>query len=392
KDAAEAVPAPPIETGASREELDAVIDGITSVPDGFHVHDKLRRAMEQRKKALDEGKIDWALGEALALGTLIRRGVWVRLSGQDSRRGTFSHRHSVLVDQETGEEYTPLANLPDATGRFVPLDSLLSELAVLGFEYGYSVGNPGALVLWEAQFGDFANNAQMMIDQFIAVAEDKWGQTSGLVMLLPHGYEGQGPEHSSARLERYLTLAAKDNMEIAVPSTPAQYFHLLRRQMLRDRRKPLVALTPKSPLRLPAARSTTEELTGGGFREVLPDPADPADIHRVVLCQGKFYYDLLRYREEQERDDVALVRLEQVYPFPADRLREHLDRYEGAEVVWAQEEPENMGAWRFVHLKLERLLDLRIDHVARAESPSPATGSSTVHKREQQDLLERAFA
>jgi 2-oxoglutarate dehydrogenase complex dehydrogenase (E1) component-like enzyme len=389
KEVGEAVPAPPLETGVDRPRLDEVVEGITTVPDGFRIHEKLQRWLDERRAALDEDAVDWSLAEALAFGTLLRDGVWIRLSGQDSRRGTFSQRHSVLVDQETGEEHTPLANLPDATGRFFTLDSLLSELAVLGFEYGYSVGNPDALVLWEAQFGDFANNAQMIIDQFIAVAEDKWGQTSGLGMLLPHGYEGQGPEHSSARLERFLTLAAKDNIEVAVPSTPAQYFHLLRRQALRDRRKPLVVLTPKSPLRLPAARSAAADLTSGHFREVLGDP-DVGAARRVVLCQGKFFYDLLRRREELEAKDVALVRLEQVYPFPADQLREALERYEGAEVIWAQEEPENMGAWRFVHIKTERLLGMELTHVARPESPSPATGSSAVHQQEQERLLRLA--
>jgi 2-oxoglutarate dehydrogenase complex dehydrogenase (E1) component-like enzyme len=373
-----------------RPRLDEVVEGITTVPDGFRIHEKLQRWLDERRAALDEDAVDWSLAEALAFGTLLRDGVWIRLSGQDSRRGTFSQRHSVLVDQETGEEYTPLANLPDAGGRFITLDSLLSELAVLGFEYGYSVGNPDALVLWEAQFGDFANNAQMIIDQFIAVAEDKWGQTSGLGMLLPHGYEGQGPEHSSARLERFLTLAAKDNIEVAVPSTPAQYFHLLRRQALRDRRKPLIVLTPKSPLRLPAARSAADDLTSGHFREVLDDPEVGA-ARRVVLCQGKFFYDLLRRREEREVEDVALVRLEQVYPFPADQLREALERHGGAEVVWAQEEPENMGAWRFVHIKAERLLGMELAHVARPESPSPATGSSAVHQQEQERLLRLAL-
>ncbi|HEX6262484.1 MAG TPA: multifunctional oxoglutarate decarboxylase/oxoglutarate dehydrogenase thiamine pyrophosphate-binding subunit/dihydrolipoyllysine-residue succinyltransferase subunit [Actinomycetota bacterium] len=392
REAREAEPAPPIETGVDRAVLDEVIEGIATVPETFHVHEKLQRWLDQRRKALPEDAVDWSLAEALAFGSLIRDGVWVRLSGQDTRRGTFSQRHSVLVDQETGQEYLPLANLEGAPGRFVALDSLLSELAALGFEYGYSVSNPGALVLWEAQFGDFANGAQVVIDQFIASAEDKWGQTSGLVMLLPHGFEGQGPEHSSARLERYLTLAAKDNMEVAVPSTPAQYFHLLRRQALRDRRKPLIVLTPKSPLRLPAARSPADEFTQGRFREVLPDPSGPSEARRVLLCQGKFFYDLLRGREEREVDDVALVRVEQVYPFPAAALREQLDRYPGAEVVWAQEEPENMGAARFVHLKMERVLDVRPRLVARPESPSPATGSQTVHQQEQAELIDRAIS
>jgi len=392
REAHEAEPAPPLETGVDRAILDEVIEGLTAVPEGFLVHEKLQRWLDQRRRALDEDAVDWSLGEALALGSLVRDGAWIRLTGQDTRRGTFSQRHSVLVDQETGREHTPLANLPGATGRFVALDSLLSELAALGFEYGYSVAHGDALVLWEAQFGDFANGAQVVLDQFVASAEDKWGQTSGLVMLLPHGFEGQGPEHSSARLERYLTLAAKDNMEITVPSTPAQYFHLLRRQGLRDRRKPLIVLTPKSPLRLPAARSAADDLTSGHFREVLPDPAEPSEVHRVVLCQGKFFYDLLRAREEKQVEGVSLIRVEQLYPFPTAALREHLDRHLGADVVWAQEEPENMGAARFVHLKMERLLEARPELVARPESPSPATGSQTVHQHEQAELIDRALS
>jgi multifunctional 2-oxoglutarate metabolism enzyme len=387
----EATPAPPVDTGVDRAALDDVVEAISTVPEGFTVHSKLERWLEQRRGALEESSIDWALAEALSWGSLLREGVTVRLSGQDSRRGTFSQRHSVLVDQRTAEEYTPLRTLERGGARFITLDSLLSELAVLGFDYGYSVANPDALVMWEAQFGDFVNAAQIIIDQFIATGEDKWGQTSGLVLLLPHGYEGQGPEHSSARLERFLTLCGNDNMEVAVPSTPAQYFHLLRRQALRDRRKPLVVLTPKSPLRLPANRSATQELTDGRFVEVLPDPADPGDVRRVVLCQGKFYWDLLRQREEAGSGEVALVRLEQLYPFPGEQLRAQLDRYPGAEVVWAQEEPENMGAWRFLDVRARRTLDLQLGSVTRAESPSPATGSQAVHQLEQEDLLRRAL-
>jgi len=386
-------PAPrAVETAVSREMLDGVIEGITTVPDGFQVHEKLAKWLERRREALEDDDVDWSLAEALAFGTLLHDGVTIRLSGQDSRRGTFSQRHSVLVDQETGEEYAPLGAIEGATGKFMPYDSLLSELAVLGFEYGYSVANPGALVLWEAQFGDFANGAQLVIDQFIAAAEDKWGQTSGLVMLLPHGYEGQGPEHSSARIERFLVLAAKDNIEVTVPSTPGQYFHLLRRQALRERRKPLVVMTPKSPLRLPAARSAERELTGGRFREVLHDPSASAKVRKVVLCQGKFFYDLARRQSDEGVDDVALVRIEQIFPFPAEQLTEALAAHQGSEVVWAQEEPENMGSWRFLDLKMRRDLGRELEVVARPESPSPATGSANVHKQEQDDLLKRALS
>ena len=381
-------PAPPVATGVPQHALDEVLEVITSVPDGFQVHEKLGKWLEERKKSLVEDRIDWPLAEQLAWGTLLREGVTVRLSGQDSRRGTFSQRHSVLVDQQTGEEYTPLAQV--GSGRFITLDSLLSEFAAVGFEYGYSVGDPEALVMWEAQFGDFVNGAQVVIDQFVSAGEDKWGQTSGLVLLLPHGFEGQGPEHSSARLERFLQLAAQDNIEVVVPSTPAQCFHLLRRQVIRDRRKPLIAFTPKSLLRLPAARSSTEELTEGAFREVLPDPSPPSDVRRVILCQGKLYYELARHREKEATGGAALVRVEGCYPFPGDAIREQLDRFPGAEVVWAQEEPENQGAWRFMDSHL-RGMGVEARRVSRPESAAPATGSLTIHRREQGALITRAF-
>jgi 2-oxoglutarate dehydrogenase complex dehydrogenase (E1) component-like enzyme len=333
--------------------------------------------------------VDWSLGEALSFGSLLLDGVSIRLSGQDTRRGTFSQRHSVLVDHRTGAEHVPLAQL----GPFTVYDSLLSEFAAVGFEYGYSVAAPDALVLWEAQFGDFANGAQVVLDQFVSAAEDKWSQASGLVLLLPHGFEGQGPEHSSARLERFLQLAAEDNIQVTSPSTPAQYFHLLRRQALRDLRKPLVVMTPKSLLRLPAARSRTEELTDGTFREVLPDPAHPhpSVVSRVILCQQKFFYDLLRRREERDIQAVALVRVEQVYPFPADQIREQIENYSGAEVWWAQEEPVNMGAWYTVRRECRDRLGVELRGLTRAESASPATGSLTVHQQEQEELLRKAF-
>ena len=381
-------PAPPVATGVPQQTLDEVLEVVTSIPGGFHVHEKLGKWLEERKKALVEDRIDWPLAEQLAWGTLLREGVTVRLSGQDSRRGTFSQRHSVLVDQQTGEEYTPLAQV--GSGRFITLDSLLSEFAAVGFEYGYSVGDPEALVMWEAQFGDFVNGAQVVIDQFVSAGEDKWGQTSGLVLLLPHGFEGQGPEHSSARLERFLQLAAQDNIEVVVPSTPAQYFHLLRRQVIRDRRKPLIAFTPKSLLRLPAARSSAEELTEGAFREVLPDPSPPGDVRRVILCQGKLFYELAKHREKEELGGAALVRVDACYPFPADAIREQLERFPGAEVVWAQEEPENQGAWRFMDSHL-RGMGVEARRVSRPESAAPATGSLTIHRLEQEALIARAF-
>jgi 2-oxoglutarate decarboxylase len=391
-----AEPEPPpiatIQTGVPREELEHVVLALTSVPDGFHGHPKLAKWLEQRRSALDEDRVDWALGEALAFGTLLSEGVTVRLTGQDTRRGTFSQRHAVLVDQETGEEYLPFRHVAEQQGDAFVYDSLLSEFAAVGFEYGYSVANPDALVLWEGQFGDFVNGAQVVVDQYVVAAEDKWMQTSGLVLLLPHGYEGQGPEHSSARLERFLELAAEDNIEVTVPSTAAQYFHLLRRQALRDLRKPLVVLTPKSLLRLDAAAARTEELVSGSFRPVLEDPTPPEDPSRVVLCQGKLFYELAGKRSDDGIDDVALVRLEQCYPFPTDALRRELDRFGEVEVVWAQEEPENMGAGRFVLRNMRERLGVEAQMVARPESPSPATGSLTLHKREQQELVERVLA
>jgi 2-oxoglutarate dehydrogenase complex dehydrogenase (E1) component-like enzyme len=386
------VPVATIETGVPREELERVVETLTTVPDGFHLHPKLEKWLEQRRSALDRNGIDWALGEALALGTLVREGVTVRLTGQDTRRGTFSQRHAVLLDQETGEEYLPFQHVADRQGDAFVYDSLLSEFAAVGFEYGYSVARSDALVLWEGQFGDFVNGAQVIVDQYLVAAEDKWTQTSGLVLLLPHGYEGQGPEHSSARLERFLELAAEDNIEVTVPSTPAQFFHLLRKQALREVRKPLTVLTPKSLLRMSDAASHTEDFTSGGFRPVLPDPASPPHPSRVILCQGKLYFELAKRRSEVQIDDVALLRLEQCYPFPADVLGQELDRFGTAGVVWAQEEPENMGAGRFVVRNLRERLGVEARTVARVESPSPATGSLTLHRQEQEELLERALS
>jgi len=373
-----------VNTAVDRATLDRVVEALTTVPEGFHLHPKIDKGLEARRRALDEDAVDWALAEALAWGTLIGEGRTVRLSGQDSRRGTFSQRHSVLVDQETGKEYTPLRALEDGGGRFFTLDSLLSEFAVVGFEYGYSVGNAEALVMWEAQFGDFVNEAQVIVDQFIAAGEDKWGQPSGVTLLLPHGYEGQGPEHSSARAERFLELAAEDNIQVVVPSTPAQYFHVLRRQAVRERKKPLVVLTPKSLLRLRDTFSRAVDLTEGRFQEVLADPSPPKKVERVVLCQGKFFWDLWKAREGKP---IALVRVEQVYPFPEEALKAELDRWPGAEVVWAQEEPENMGAARFMKRQLRQRFGIEPKIIAREESASPATGSLKLHSAEHDNLL-----
>jgi 2-oxoglutarate dehydrogenase E1 component len=377
---------PPEDTGVSEDLLRDVLEAVTSAPADLTVHPKLERWLERRASALADDRVDWATAEALALGSLLREGATIRLTGQDTRRGTFSQRHAVLVDQRTGAEYLPLEHV--GPGRAFVYDSPLSEFAALGFEYGYSVGDADALVMWEAQFGDFVNGAQVVLDQYLAAAEDKWGQTSRLVLLLPHGYEGQGPEHSSARLERFLELAAERNLGVAVPSTPAQYFHLLRRQALTRVRKPLVVLTPKSLLRASKAVSGVADLTSGAFRPVLGDPAPAAEPFRVLVCQGKLFYDLLQARGE----DVALLRLERCYPFPSDELREELSRYPHAEVVWAQEEPENMGAARFVVRNMHERLGIDVRVVARPESASPATGSLTVHDREQAELVRRALS
>ncbi len=341
--------------------------------------------------------LDWGTAEALAFGTLLLEGTPIRISGQDSSRGTFSQRHAVLVDTANGEAWTPLATLDPKQAPFEACDSPLSEFAVLGFDYGYSVEWPEALVLWEAQFGDFANGAQVIIDQFIASAEDKWRQTTRIGMLLPHGSEGQGPEHSSARLERYLQLCADDNMQICNATTPAQYFHLLRRQMRQPAARPLILFTPKSLLRLPAASSPLEALTSGGFRVCLDDPgaADPSAVARVLFCSGKVYYDLSAEREKRKDARTAIVRLEQVYPFPADRLRTILRGYPNAKrASWVQEEPRNMGAWSFVKERAGEFLSggLSLDYVGRAASPSPATGNAAVHKRELEQFLAEAFA
>jgi 2-oxoglutarate dehydrogenase E1 component len=387
---------PHLETGVPRARLASVLARLDDVPDDFRVHPKLAGQLARRRERFEEGVVDWGLAEALAFGSLLLEGVAVRLTGQDSGRGTFSQRHAVLYDFESGATFVPLAHLAPDQSPFHVYDSLLSEFAVLGFEYGYSVERPEALVIWEAQFGDFANGAQVVIDQYVAAAEEKWGQQSRLVMLLPHGYEGQGPEHSSARLERFLQLAAEGNIQVAYPSSAAQYFHLLRRQVLRDERKPLVVMTPKSLLRLPAAASTPEHLAAGRFHEILDDPsaAAPADVRRLVLCTGKLYYELVALRDAEQVAGVAVVRIEQFYPYPGDQLAALLDRYAAAaEVVWAQEEPRNMGAWDFLKGPLRAALapDRRLAYVGRPRSASPATGSHRRHEAAQEDLVRRAL-
>jgi 2-oxoglutarate dehydrogenase E1 component len=384
----------PVETGARREHIERIARAQVEVPDGFHLNPKMERILAARSKAMLEGPVDWSAGEALAFGTLLMEGTPVRLSGQDSRRGTFSQRHAVLVDAENGQQHYPLKNLSPDQAELCAYDSLLSEAAVLGFDYGYSLDEPHMLILWEAQFGDFANGAQVIVDQFIASAESKWGRASGLVMLLPHGYEGQGPEHSSARLERYLSLCAEENIQVVYPTTPAQYFHVLRRQVRRIFRKPLIVMTPKSLLRHKAAISGVEEFVSGQFHEVIDDPAiDVERVRRVVLCAGKVYYDLLARREQSGRArEVALVRLEQFYPWPAETLRAALGRYRAAsDWVWAQEESQNMGGWTFVAPRLGDLMQVDFEYVGRDASASPATGSHAVHEREQAELVDAAI-
>jgi multifunctional 2-oxoglutarate metabolism enzyme len=383
-----------IETGVSREALDEISRVMSVVPQGFNLNPKMVGQMSRRAKmGAGEAPVDWAFAEGLAFGSLVMEGKSVRLSGQDSGRGTFSQRHAVMYDTRTGEPWVPLAELSDNGARFEIFDSSLSESAVLGFEYGYSVVARDGLTLWEAQFGDFANGAQVIIDQFIAPSEDKWQQTSGLASLLPHGYEGQGPEHSSARLERFLQLCAEDNMQVCYPTTPAQYFHMLRRQVKRDPRKPLFVMTPKSLLRLPQASSSLDQFTQGGFYPVIGDAGSPEGVERVIVCSGKVYYDLMAEHEKRGNGRVAILRLEQFYPFPRTLLQQWLAAYTKAEeIVWAQEEPQNMGGWNFMRPRLEALAYGRMElrYVGRAASASPATGSYTIHQLEQKALVEEA--
>lgn len=381
-------PPPPV----SLPSLEQILQRATTVPDSFHVHPKLARQLTQHRQMLVQDAVDWGTAELLAVGSLLLEGIPVRLSGQDSRRGTFSQRHAVLVDQDTGAEYAPLQHLAPEQAPFLVYDSLLSEYAVLGFEYGYSVARSDALVMWEAQFGDFSNGAQVVIDQFIAAAEEKWGQNSRLVLLLPHGSEGQGPEHSSARLERFLQLSAGGNLRVAVPSTAAQYFHLLRAQAHASRSVPLIVMTPKSLLRAEAAKSRAEEFTGA-FQPVLTGPTTPPAPTRALLCSGKVAFELLEHRRKLGDEASAVIRLEYLYPFPKEELLAVLRSLPTLqELRWVQEEPANMGAWSFVSPRLREVVhDLAITYVGRCESASPATGSQRIHQKEQDTLLAAAF-
>ncbi|MCQ4080338.1 multifunctional oxoglutarate decarboxylase/oxoglutarate dehydrogenase thiamine pyrophosphate-binding subunit/dihydrolipoyllysine-residue succinyltransferase subunit [Streptomyces sp. RB6PN25] len=392
-----------LDTAVSQEVVKRIAESQVNLPERVHVHPRLLPQLQRRAASVEEGTIDWAMGETLAFGSLLMEGTPVRLAGQDSRRGTFGQRHAVLVDRVTGEDYTPLLYLSEDQARFTVYDSLLSEYAAMGFEYGYSLARPNALVMWEAQFGDFANGAQNIVDEYISASEQKWGQTSGVVLLLPHGYEGQGPDHSSARIERYLALCAQNNMTVAMPTLPSNYFHLLRWQVHNPHHKPLIVFTPKSMLRLKAATSKAEEFTSGGFRPVIGDEAvDPLAVRKVVFCSGKVYYDLAAEREKRGAMDTALVRIERLYPLPGSEIQEELAKYTKAQkYVWAQEEPANQGAWPFIALNLIDHLDLvlgaapdnadRLRRVSRPSSSSPAVGSAKRHQQEQAQLVAEVF-
>ena len=384
---------------------------MSSIPTNFNAHKTISRIFENRLKMIDtEQGIDWALAETLALASLSDEGYGVRLVGQDTVRGTFSHRHAGINDQVTGERYYPIKNISSNQGKVEVIDSLLSEMGVLGFEYGYSLTDPDTLVLWEAQFGDFANGAQVIFDQFISSGEKKWTRASGLVMLLPHGYEGQGPEHSSARIERYLQACAQENLQIVNCTTPANYFHALRRQIHRPFRKPLVIFTPKSLLRHKKCVSEIEDFTKeNSFHRVLSDKAefsqydmiplaDDESIDRVILCSGKIYYDLIEQREKQNADKVQIVRIEQLYPFPAKTLAKHLNRFKNVKkIIWCQEEPQNMGCWNHVERYINRTLSYlksepkKIIYVGRSPSASPATGFLKKHLAQQEEIVKKAI-
>jgi len=386
----------PVDTAVPKEQLAKIVKALTTVPEGFGIQPKLKNfLLDKRAKAwANGGPFDWAYGEALAMGSLLLEGIPVRLSGQDCRRGTFSQRNSYLYDQKTRERYCPLKNIDPDQATVCIYNSLLSEAGVLGFDYGYSLQFPNLLCMWEAQFGDFANGAQVIIDQFISSAESKWQRPSSLVLLLPHGYEGQGPEHSSARLERFLQLCAEDNIQVCNLTTPAQYFHVLRRQMKRAFRKPLVIMTPKSMLRLEAAASKVEDFTHDRFHEILPGPLldKPEKVKRVILSSGKVYYDLLKFRDENKISTAALIRVEQLYPLDEAQLKAAIAHYPNAKTfVWCQEESQNMGAWNFIAWQLRRMLESAVWYAGRSASASPAVGSLGAHKREQKLIIQDAF-
>lgn len=388
----------PVDTAVPADILRRLTESFCTVPEGFEVNRKLARLLEQRRQMVqqepDVACIDWGMGEHLAFASLLDEGRHVRLSGQDSRRGTFSHRHAMWVDQKAQKKFFPLSKMPGSKGRFDVFNSPLSEYGVMGFEYGYSLAYPQALVMWEAQFGDFCNGAQIIIDQFISTSEQKWGNPCRLVLLLPHGMEGQGPEHSSARMERFLTLAGDNNMMVVNPSTPAQFFHLLRRQVHAPYQKPLIVFTPKGLLRLPQCQSSMAELSEGRFQTLLDDPEPPKKAKTLVFCSGRVFYDMLAERKQRGIEDMAIVRLEQLYPFDEDAAQSYLKKYAGFKrCIWLQEEPRNMGAWNHVKPFLRLLLpkSVELEYVGRARSASPATGSPAVHKQELQAITEALF-
>jgi 2-oxoglutarate dehydrogenase E1 component len=388
-----------VDTSAPREVLESVARKLTTWPEGFTPHPKLHKLLDSRRKMMETREVDWGMAELLSYGALVTEGVPVRISGQDAGRGTFTHRHAIFHDANDGTRYSPLNSIHPDVADFAVHDSSLSEFGVLGFEYGNSITDPRALTIWEAQFGDFANGAQVIIDQFIASAESKWQRMAGLVLLLPHGYEGQGPEHSSARLERFLQLCAQENMQVAYPTTPAQIFHIMRRQMKRDWRKPLVIMSPKSLLRHPKVVSSVDELEKGSFREVIPDPTPKDGVKRAILCTGKIYYELLDEREKNHNDgSVAILRVEQLYPLPADQLAKELKGYSQLKsILWAQEEPKNMGAYSFVAPRLQEAFaevaakGVSFRYVGRTERASPAIGSPKVHQQEQTEIIKGCF-
>lgn len=385
----------PFPTGVPKEVLLEVTNRFTTIPEGFKIHPKLGHVINERSNMVKEGKhVDWGMAEQLAYATLLWQGIPVRLSGQDSCRGTFSHRHAIWVDQAQEKDYFPLAHLKPDQGRFEVYNSSLSEFAVLGFEYGYSVAYDQCLTIWEAQFGDFSNGAQVIIDQYLISGEQKWGQKSGLTLFLPHGYEGQGPEHSSGRLERFLSLAGNDNIQVVYPTTPAQFFHLLRRQVLRPLRKPLVVFTPKGLLRHPACVSSIHDFEKGAFQEILEDPKQPQEVKRLILCSGRIYYDLIEENHKRENKDLAFVRIEQLYPLNQDYLKKIIYQYSNIkEVLWVQEEHQNMGAWNFIYPYLVSLLPKGIElyYRGRSSSATPATGSHSRHKQEYTNLMNQVF-
>jgi 2-oxoglutarate dehydrogenase E1 component len=381
-------------TGYDLDPLRALLTRANTLPDSLNAHRKIQRLMNDRLSVVKgERPMHWDVGEQAAFATLAAQGIRVRLSGQDSGRGTFSHRHANITDTKTGKAYFPLDNIQEGQARFEVLDSLLSEAAVLGFEFGYSLDYPDALVLWEAQFGDFANGAQVVVDQFIAAAEQKWNRCTGVVMLLPHGFEHQGPEHSSARIERYMLLAAEDNITLANCTTPANFFHLLRRQGLRKSRKPLVVFTPKKGLRHPLATSTLEELSEGSFQSVIFETEKMAKVERLILCSGKVYFDLLEERRARGVDQVALVRVEELYPYPAALLQEQFDAYPDAEVCWVQEEPRNMGAWPVYcdWLREQLPMDRQPRYIGRLPAASPAPGYKKASEAAQARFIDEAL-